>query len=156
MHHKRLERKKKKTEEAGTRIKERCTPTRPEEAARERRCRREILFPLKCHTSVLGKCFYLPMHHSGFRKHGSFCLQKQKCFIIKGLLLTQNLNSNSYCKSLLPDIVFVTADAKISNPPAAQKEAEETREGCSRCWPSSSVPNCCLKFDILWITVYLL
>lgn len=49
-----------KTEEVGTRIKERCTPTRPEEAAREKRYRREFFFsPLKCHTSVLGKCFYL-------------------------------------------------------------------------------------------------
>lgn len=39
------------------------------------------------------KVFLPPVHPSRFRKH-SFCLQKQKCFIIKGLLLTQNLIVN--------------------------------------------------------------
>lgn len=40
-------------EEVGTRIKECCTPTTPQEATREEGCRREVLFPLKHHTSVL-------------------------------------------------------------------------------------------------------
>lgn len=50
------------------------------------------------HAYICFRKVSLPlMHHSVFRKHNSFCLQKQKCFIIKGLLLTQNLNSISYC-----------------------------------------------------------
>lgn len=71
---------------------------REEEAARERRCSRD---PAPSETPHI--CFR--KHHSVFRKHGSLCLQTHNSFIIKGLLLTQNLNSSSYCKLLLPDLV---------------------------------------------------
>lgn len=58
-------------------------------------------FPPKGHTSVLGKCFYLPCSSQGRKKnktYGSICLQKLRCFPIKGLLLTQNWESNSHCE----------------------------------------------------------
>lgn len=85
----------------------RSTPTRPEEATRGKKKmykRRDFCF--KCHASVLGKCTTSDASFS-IQKHGSFCLQKQKCFIIRSLLLTQNLNVNSYLKLLLPGTVLL-------------------------------------------------
>lgn len=75
------------------------TPTRPEDAARERE---------RFSTSVLGKkpfCLGCIIQYS--ENTDRFCLQKQKCFIIRGLFLSadsKNSDSKSYCKLLLPDI----------------------------------------------------
>lgn len=81
---------------------------------RERRDIEEKFFSLSEMPYIcFRKVFLPPMHHWIFRKHGSFCLQKQKCFIIKGLSLTQNLNSISYCKVALARYRFVTAGAKM-------------------------------------------
>lgn len=77
------------------------TPTRPEDAARERERERFS-------TSVLGKkpfCLGCIIQYS--ENTDRFCLQKQKCFIIRGLFLSadsKNSDSKSYCKLLLPDI----------------------------------------------------
>lgn len=59
-------------------------------------------------TSVLGKksfCLGCIIQYS--ENTDRFCLQKQKCFIIRGLFLSadsKNSDSKSYCKLLLPDI----------------------------------------------------
>lgn len=59
------------------------TPTRPEDAARERERERFS-------TSVLGKKVFLPrMHHSVFRKHGSFLPPEAEMF--------HNQRSFSFC-----------------------------------------------------------
>lgn len=142
-----------KTEEVGRRIKERRTPTRPEEATREKRYRIVcFFFSAKGHASVFRKVFLPPMHQSVYRKHGSFCLQKQKCFIIKGLLLTQNLNSNSYCKLLLPDIVWLHRVPKFPTLLPNRKRHKKCLEGCSHCWLTCCVLNCCLNLTSQVIT----
>lgn len=112
---KRLKRKKQAEKKMKLGHGSRSTPTRPEEATRGKKKmykRRDFCF--KCHASVLGKCTTSDASFS-IQKHGSFCLQKQKCFIIRSLLLTQNLNVNSYLKLLLPGTVLLKWTPDFSN-----------------------------------------
>lgn len=96
--------KQKKQKEAGTRIKEALAHLRDRRTLRERERERFS-------TSVLGKkpfCLGCIIQYS--ENTDRFCLQKQKCFIIRGLFLSadsKNSDSKSYCKLLLPDIFFL-------------------------------------------------
>ncbi len=95
------------------------------------------------------------MHHSVFRKHRSFCLQKQKCFIIKGRLLTQNLRSIEELLTLYVAFArycFVPASAKMSFSIPLQEGAEERSKRSSQCWTSCYVLKCSLIY-FFWIIV---
>lgn len=102
-----------KKDEVGTWIKEHTYKTGGS-YKREKKMYKRRDFCFKCHASVLGKCTTSDASFS-IQKHGSFCLQKQKCFIIRSLLLTQNLNVNSYLKLLLPGTVLLKWTPDFSN-----------------------------------------
>lgn len=60
-----------------------------------------LLLPSKRPHVCFRKVFLPPMQQSGKEKktkHTAHCLQKLRCFPIKGLLLTQNWESNSHCE----------------------------------------------------------
>lgn len=101
---------RRKKDEVGTRIKEHTYKTGGS-YKREKSIKNSFSFCSKCHASVLGKCTTSGASFS-IQKHRSLCLQKQKCFIIRRLLLTQNLNINAHLKLLLP--ATVSWSAKLS------------------------------------------
>lgn len=144
-----------KTEDVGTRIKEHCTPTNRRKLQKTRDIEESFFFlmPYICFRKV-----FLPvMHHSVFGYHGSFCLQKQKCFIIKGLFADSKLESFSHSKLLLPGIVLLQRLPKSPTLSLYRKRQRNYRK-----WRMLTLlafilcSELVLKLDPFWSTVYLL
>lgn len=94
--------KQKKQKEAGTRIKEALAHLRDRRTLRERERERDIFY-----ICFRKKAFLPRMHHSVFRKHGSFLPPEAEMFHNQrsfSFCWLKNSDSKSYCKLLLPDI----------------------------------------------------
>ena len=95
--------KQKKQKEAGTRIKEALAHLRDRRTLRERE--KEIFY-----ICFRKKVFLPRMHHSVFRKHGSFLPPEAEMFHNQtsfSFCWLKNSDSKSNCKLLSPDIVFL-------------------------------------------------